>query len=148
MANSSTGTPIVVDTAALKRLAKALRDAAPEVRNAYRRSMRASMTVVLKDAQSRAGYSTRIPGSGRIRTTSAGNVKVTFGGNAAPDAAPIENKGKGFVRHPVFGNRNVWTAKNSKPAFLGPAFEAHRVEVAKAVGSAVERAVSDLIEGG
>lgn len=69
------------------------------------------------------------------------NAKIQFGGDAAPDAAPIENKGKGFVRHPVFGNKDVWTAKNSHPPFLGPAFEEDREEAMAVLDEAVFRTI-------
>lgn len=83
----------------------------------------------------------------KVRVMSSGNVKIVGGGDAAPGAAPVENKGKGFVRHPVWGNRNVWTNKNSRPAFLAPALDAHREEVLKGIEEAVYDAVSRAVEG-
>ncbi|HEY1690060.1 MAG TPA: hypothetical protein VGF95_14490 [Solirubrobacteraceae bacterium] len=144
---ASSGEPIVADTAQLAAFGRALRAGAPAVWKAYRVAVRPAAAVVLADAQARASYSSRIPGSGRIRVTAGGNVKVIFGGDAAPDAAPIENRGRGFVRHPVFGNRENWTEKNSHPAFLGPAFAAHQVEAMETIERAVLAAIDAVIGG-
>jgi hypothetical protein len=145
---SSTGTPIVVDTRALSRLARDLRRSAPKVYANYRVRSKAAMMVVANDARSRASYSDRIAGSvSNPRATATGNVKVSAGGPSAPDAAAIENRGKGFVRHPTFGHE-PWTSLNSHPAFLAPAFDAHREMVMKAIESAFMDAVNEAIRGG
>jgi hypothetical protein len=101
-----------------------VRRACPEAWKALRVRLRAIGEVVAQDARADASYSTRIPQTIKVRVTSGGNVKVVMGGDAAPDAVPIENKGKGFVRHPTFGKRGAgdWTSKNSHPAILLPAF--------------------------
>jgi hypothetical protein len=138
---------VTVDTRALSRLAVQLRASAPEAWLAYRKSVRAVAEVVMRDAQGRVAYSDRIPGSMKIRTSGRGNVSIVAGGANAPDAPAIENKGKGFVRHPVFGDKNVWTSKNSHPAFLAPALDAHREEVAEVVGRAVTDAIDAMLGG-
>ena len=138
---------MVVDTRSLSRLARDLRKGAPEAWKAYRKSVRAVAEVVKKDAQARASYSKRIPQSMKIRVTAGGNVKIVAGGDAAPDAAAIENKGKGFVRHKVWGHADRWTDKHSHPAFLAPALDAHREEVASAIEAAVYDAVRRAVEG-
>jgi hypothetical protein len=142
---SNAGVSISVDTRALSRLAADLRYAAPESWKACRVALKAAGEIVAADARARTSYSDRIPGSIKVRVTRGGNVKVVAGGEAAPDAAAIENRGKGFVRHPVFGDRQVWTDKNSRPAFLAPAFAAHQEEIVElmteAVTAAVERAL-------
>lgn len=145
--SSKTGIPVVVDTSQLSRLAKDLRKAAPEAWKAYRVAAKALAQPVLADAKARASYSSRIPQSGKIRVTSGGNIKIIFGGDAAPDAAAIENRGRGFVRHPVFGDRNVWTSKGSHPAFLAPALAARAEEVAKGIEEAVYASVVKAIGG-
>jgi hypothetical protein len=144
---SRSGVAIVADTAQLSRLARDLRIAAPEAWKACRVSLRAMGRLVADDAKERASFSSRIPGSIRVRVTSGGNVKVVAGGAKAPDAAAIENQGRGHVRHPVFGDREVWTDKNSPPAFLAPALDAHREEVMKGIEDAVVAAVERVIGG-
>jgi hypothetical protein len=77
-------------------------------------------------------------------------VKITFGGDAAPNAAPIENRGKGFVRHPTFGRKdgpNDWTSKNSHPAFMATALAAHQEEIAKGIERGVYEATVRAIGG-
>lgn len=147
MASSKSGIPVAVDTRALSRLARDLRAASPEAWKAYRLAVREVAEVVKRDAQSRSSYSKRIPDSMRIRTTAAGNVKLIAGGDAAPNAAAIENRGRGFVRHPVFGDRENWTDKNSHPAFLAPALADHQEEVARAIEDAVYAAVERAVRG-
>ena len=144
---SQSGLPVWADTSGLARLARDLRRASPEAWKACRASLQEAAAPVAADAKAAASYSTRIPGSIKVRT-GRGNVKVIAGGEAAPNAAPIENKGKGFVRHPTFSPRPGvpgkvgWTAKHSHPAFLSPAFEARKV----AAASKIERAVTDAVE--
>lgn len=139
---SQSGVGLTVDVSQLQGLARDLRRAAPEAWKVLRTELRLAAKVVAEDAKGRASFSTRIPGSIKVRGSGA-SLKVVAGGSAAPDAAPIENKGRGGVRHPVFGNRNVWTSKNSPTAFLYPALNAHRSELETRVARAVERAVVD-----
>lgn len=135
---ATSGIPVYADTAALSRLSKQLRAASRVAWKAYRVGAMAGAEIVLKDAQARASYSKQIPGSGRVGVTAGGNPKVVF---TAPNAAPIENRGKGFVRHKVFGHDDRWTDKNSHPAFGRPALDAHASEVV----ALVERALVDAI---
>lgn len=145
-ANSKTGIPIVADTRQMTVLARDLRRASPEAWKACRVALRAAGQVVADDAKQRASFSTRIPGSIKVRVA-RGNVKVVAGGPAAPNAAPLENKGRaGKFRHPVFGDRERWVDQPARP-FLAPALEAHREEVAKAIEDAVYAATVRVIGG-
>lgn len=138
MANSQSGFSIVADTKQMASLARGLRRAAPLAYKAAQKSIRAVAVIVKNEAAANAPGA-RIAGSGSVRMNGL-NAKVRFGGDAAPDAAPIENEGKGFIRHPTFGH-NPWTAKNSHPAFLWPAFQNHQEEAAKTIEQAVYDAV-------
>jgi hypothetical protein len=143
---------IVVDTTELRRLARALRASGPVGAAAVRGAMRDGGKIVAADAQGRASFSTRIPQTVKARG-SAANFKVSAGGEAAPNAAPIENEGKGFVRHPTYsprpgvGERVGWTEKNSHPAFLHTALAANAEVVAELVADRLETAVTDVIGG-
>lgn len=120
---------ISMDARQVGRVARGIRAASPEAWKAARVALLSVGEGVAEDVRSSTSWSSRIPGSVKVRVTAAGNVRVSVGGDAAPDAVPIENKGKGFVRHPTFGRRdnpNDWTNKNSRPAFLLPAFAARR----------------------
>lgn len=143
--NSSVGTPIVADTEGLLRLAQGLRAASPAAYRAYQRTARAGAARVLAGARARASYSSKIPGSGRIRMLPNGNVRITFGGASAPDAAPLENRGKGFVRHPLFGDREYWFT-TELPAFLTPEFLADAPEIVVLMGTALMAAVEAAID--
>jgi hypothetical protein len=150
---SKTGQPIVVDTTGLNRLARDLARVAPEAAKGLTKGMAAAGAVIAADAKQRVSYSKRIPGSVKVRA-GRGNVRVSAGGEAAPNAAPIENRGKGFVRHPTFipfdklpGPPGSWTSKNSHPAFLAPALEATAPKVVELIEDALFEAVERAIGG-
>lgn len=154
MSGSKTGTPIVADTRQLARLARNIRAASPEAWKACRVALRAAVEPVAADARSRAGYSSRIPGSIRTRVTGGGNVKIVAGGAKAPEAAPLENKGQqGTFRHPVFARKDqgrsewTWVQQRARP-FLGPAADAGAPVVAEKVLQAVADAVARVLKGG
>lgn len=145
---SQTGLPVTVDVEALRVLAADLRSVAPAAWKETKAALAKGGALVLNDAQANASYSKRIPGSGVVQVTSAGSVRVRFGGDAAPDAAPIENEGKGHVRHPVFGNREVWTSENSHAAFLAPAVNKNRAAILSIVEQTVGDRIQRIVEGG
>jgi hypothetical protein len=115
---------VSMDARQVGRVARGIRTASKPAWKALRVRLVGIGAEVASDVKANASYSTRIPGSVKVRPTAAGNVRISIGGDAAPNAVPIENKGRGFVRHPVFGKREVFTSKNSHPAFLLPAFAA------------------------
>ncbi|GAC1530886.1 MAG: hypothetical protein NVS3B1_23560 [Marmoricola sp.] len=117
---------ISMDARQVSRVARGIRAASPVAWKAARVELLAVGEEVAQGVRAASSWSTRIPGSVKVSVTAAGNVRVSVGGDAAPDAVPIENKGKGFVRHPVFGKRETWTARGSKPAFLLPTFAAKK----------------------
>lgn len=136
--------PVFADTAKMTQLGRAFRMASPAARRACTAAIAKAMEGVLNDARSRAEFSDRIPQSGHLEVTRDGVILVFD----APDAAPIENKGKGNVRHPVFGNREVWTSKNSHAAFATPALHAGTAAIVAAIEKAVVEAVARELEGG
>ena len=143
---SRSGIPIVVDTRSVNRLSRDLRRAAPEAAAVARARIRAAAAVVAADAKERASFSTRIPGSIKVRGSALG-VKIVAGGSSAPDAAPLENHGRdGMFRHPVFGNREKWVEQQARP-FLAPALDAHREMVADEIEAAVYEAVARAVGG-
>jgi hypothetical protein len=71
------------------------------------------------------------------------SVKVTAGGAAAPDAAPLENSGQqGTFRHPVV-NPDVWVSQQARP-FLAPAADASEAEVTAAVELLADKLIAFL----
>jgi hypothetical protein len=146
-----TGASILIDTKQFSALTRGIRASGPAGRAAVRGAFRDSAAIVKAEAWRRASFSRRIPAS--LKARAAGNsFKVSAGGEAAPDAAPIENKGRGFVRHPIFvpldklpGPPGSWTEKNSHPAFLSPAFEATEEEVIELITDRLTAAVAKAI---
>jgi hypothetical protein len=133
---------VFVDNSGLKNLAKELADlGAVGVPDAARIGLRAIVNKVRDRARRNASYSKRIPGSIRGRVSVRGfSGSVAAGGAKAPNAVPIENKGKGYVRHPIFvkkadlpGPPGSWTDKNSHPAFLSMAVEEDAIELQELV---------------
>lgn len=111
-----------IDARSIARASREVRRASPMAWKALRLELLHVGQVVADDAKADASYSKRIPGTIKVRVTAGGNVKVVMGGDAAPNAVPIENRGRGRVRHPVYGHMDRWTSKNSHPAILLPAF--------------------------
>lgn len=86
---------------------------------------------------------TRIADSVQVRHRGT-RVKIQAGGAGAPEAAPIENHGKGGTfRHPVFGH-DVWV---SQPAhdFMLNSSEESAVEVEAFIGELVDVTLSRLL---
>lgn len=129
-------------------LAKALREIDKTVWRDLRRDLKTAAELVADDARSRAGYSSRIPGTIKTSVTLTG-ATIKAGGDDAPHAAVLEvgsqKAAHGWFRHPVFPSagedRSEWTwiDQPTRP-FLFPAFEAHQAEVLELVGEAIDRA--------
>lgn len=131
---------VTADTSSFGKFATDLRRSVLVADAASRVATRAGAQSILKDAQARASFSTRIPGSGHVRVV-RGGYEVVFGGSSAPDAAPIENRGKGYVTHPVFGREGTMTNKNSRPPFIQPAIDRFRPTASRVVGGPIVDAV-------
>ena len=164
---SASEASVGVDTSQLESLGRDLLKLVPDTKKAISESLRRGGRIVAGEAEARARYSKRIPSSIRVRLNGV-NVRVEAGGDAAPNAAPIENRGKGHVRHPVFipasemgqyrmGNKLApgkegtgwgpdypFTAKNSHPAFLAPALDATIEAVTKIVERTTQAAFDEL----
>jgi len=143
---SRSGTLVTLDLSGLRDFATAVRKASPELRKALRAGLKEGGDIVADEARARSSWSSRIPGSIRVRTAGI-RVSVVAGGAKAPDGAPYENKGlPGQFRHPVFaqGDRASWTWVNQKARpFLRPAAEATAPEVADKVAANVLEVLSD-----
>lgn len=106
------------DLAALYRAAKAAEGA---IQVELRRTVKAAAKPVADGVKSAASFSTRIPGAVKTKVSFASKgagVSVYVDSKAAPEAAPINNRGKGGTfRHPVYGNRDVWVPQAADPFF-------------------------------
>jgi hypothetical protein len=145
-----TGVPIVIDTKQFSALTRGIRATGAAGALAVRGALRDSAELVKVNAAGRVSYSSRIAGSLKARATSV-NFKVSAGGDAAPNAAPIENKGKGFVRHPTYSprpgvpERVGWTDKNSHPAFLSPALEDETEAILELIADRLATAIHEAL---
>ena len=104
-----------VDVSGLKQLALDLKRADAEGSKLFLKAISTAGDVVAAEARSKANFSTRIPGSVKVRRRGL-IVRVVAGGTAAPDAAPLDHRGLGGTfRHPVFGDRETWVSQPAKP---------------------------------
>jgi hypothetical protein len=134
---------IKFDATQLQELSVAMRRIAPQTYKASQKAVRAAALEVLADAEDKASFSSRIPGSGKVIMRGL-NARIRFGGDSAPDAAPIENRGKGNPKHPLWGNRNYWYVTEHGP-FLAPAFLAKQAMLDEVLASAVEDATTIVL---
>ncbi len=115
-----------IDAKSIKQFAARCKLASPELQKAFVKSLNPAGDVIAGGVKRRAsafhrngGGTTRIADSVKVRRRGT-RVKVIAGGTAAPEAAPINNLGKGGTfRHPVFGNYDVWRPQAAHP-FMEP----------------------------
>lgn len=98
---------------------------------------------IIPAARSNAAWSARIPGAIKPQVTST-RLGARVDRKQAPHARPFEGlqrglRGRGFFRHPVFGNREVWVNQQTRP-FLQPAFDQHGDTAVEAAEQAVTEA--------
>lgn len=143
---SQAGVGIALDTSSFRRLAADLRRGAPLVYRDAHAAFRLALEPIAEDARARSSFSSRIEYTIKIRGSGL-SLKIVAGGEQAPDAAPIENRGRGHVRHPTWGHRDRWTDKNSPPAYLTPAFEAGQERFLRECEAALMASVDRVIAG-
>jgi hypothetical protein len=129
-------------------IARDMRNLPEETRKAVRPKLVKAGQLVSADAKRRASWSSRIPGTVRVRTSfqeNRENVKVLAGGPGAPHARPYEGlsvMGDVF-RHPVYGNKENWVSQETRP-YLFPAAEANQIQAAELISSALTDAATAL----
>ena len=141
---SNVGVAITANTEQMKTLSLALKRAPIKVHKAILAALRAEMKVVMADASARASFSSRITSSMKI-VGSGLRIRGQAGAGSGWIAMPIENRGEGNILHPVFAKKGSaryadkasWSNKNSHPAFMAPALEAHREEVLQIIEDVV-----------
>lgn len=131
---------------------KALLASIPPLRAAGKKACRVLAEMEAASVAKRAKFSKRIPAATRVVDVAGGSM-VEVDLTAAPDALPIENDGKGHVRHPTFSprpsvpNRVGWTSKHSHAAFFAPS-EREAILKIDQVGRAVQQAQQDALDEG
>lgn len=123
---------LTLDVSELKDLARDVRRVSPALAKEFLKDLGRSGEIVAQKARSNASFSTRIPGTVKVRRRGV-SVRVQAGGDKAPHAAAFEHGGKtGQFRHPVFGDRNTWASQPAHP-FLRPAFEDQLVPLERSI---------------
>jgi len=126
----------------LQRLIRDLGKIPDDLRKELRPAMRKAAEQVKREAQSRASWSTRIPGAIRVAVKFSGSgagASVVVSGAKAPHARPYENLGNpGTFRHPRWGHREAgdWITQQARP-FLFPAARAKADAAAEEIDKAV-----------
>lgn len=117
-----------------------------ELRRQLRPAMRRAAMPILADVRKRAAWSTRIPGAISIKTSfastgSRAGVRLVVDSRKAPHARPLEQGSarNRNLRHPVFGNRDVWVEQTPRPFFFA-AVRDGREQVAREASAAVLQA--------
>lgn len=114
-----------------------------ELRRELRPALAAAAQPILQDAKARAGWSSRIPSAITVKSSfseSRPGVRLVVNRAAAPHARAYEGLSSGGrLRHPVFGNREVWVQQPTRPFFF-PAVYAGREQVAAATSDALAAA--------
>ena len=138
-------TDIRIDTSQLKQLAYVLKRTEPAIGKELGKSFGDIGQRVAARARANASFSSRIPGSIKVRRRGLG-VKVQAGSGNAPHAAPFEHGGKpGLFRHPVFRteiNPKTWADQEAHP-FLAPAADEEQPFMETAALTAVDRALRE-----
>ncbi len=128
----------------IRAFARSCRSVDPKARAALRLGVGDAGRLVAEAAKKKAAFSSRIPSSIEVKVMGRGMAVVTAGGDAAPEAAPLENKGKrGQFRHPVFGHA-VWVNQTAQP-FLYPALLENADAAAEIIQGAVDKAIAEVI---
>ena len=137
-----------VDGDAFRTFSRELKKVEPALAKTLNKELKRVVTeTVMPAAKSNAGWSSRIPGAIKPQATTKG-MGLRVARKAAPHGRPFEGlqtgaRGRPTFRHPVFGNREVWVAQNTRP-FLKPAFDDnHEVAVdgaQKAIATAAKAA--------
>ena len=110
-----------VDTAELRKLYVDLKGVEGNLRVELRRGIKKAADPLAQRVRANAGWSSRIPGAVKVKpsfTARGAGVSIVVDAKAAPEGAPLENKGRGGTfRHPVYGNRDVWATQTARPFF-------------------------------
>lgn len=131
------GAIIRVDSPDLRRMVAALERARPELRRNLKTGQTAFANRVARKARQLARWSRRIPKT--IKVQGKGDfVQVIAGGPNAPHAPVFEAPSGTPVRHPVFGNRNVWVAQRPR-RFIEPAWRSQLASADSDMGEAVDK---------
>lgn len=126
-----------VNTDDLRKLYVDLKGVEGNLRVELRRGIKKAADPLAQRVKAAAGWSSRIPGAVKVKpsfsATGAG-VTIIVDAKQAPEAAPLENKGRGGTfRHPVYGNRDVWVTQAARPFFYAAVSSSSAVDAVEQV---------------
>lgn len=131
---------VTVTSKDLHQMYADLKNVEGNLRVELRKGIKAAAQPMVDRVKSSAGWSSRIPGAVSAKVSfSAKNASVSVQVNPkkAPEAAPLENGGKGGTfRHPVFGNTDVWVDQKAQAFFYTNAVKDADIE--KAIGAVMD----------
>jgi hypothetical protein len=109
-----------VDAKELSALFAAAKAAEGQIQVELRRGIKAAAKPVVDAIKADAGFSSRIPASIKAKASFAkkgASVLIVADAKKAPEAGPLNNKGKGgSFKHPVFGT-DTWVQQAARPFF-------------------------------
>lgn len=142
-----------LDRAAFVQFDKDLKEFEPGLRRAYRKSLREIaeegaaavrrdvMLPPLNDQPGTRGAREDIASAVSVKLSfaaRAANVKIVAGGAKSGGVAAPYNKKK--IRHPVFGNRDVWVEREQRPYFGASITKVLRRDLQKKMSDAADAA--------
>ena len=140
---------VTLDTTNFTNVAKNLRKVAPDLARELGREIRKAGDLIAVEGRSNASWSQHIPPNIKVQRRGIA-VKIVI----EPGDKPHEGEGAAYegdgiaskpLRHPVGGNRNNWTSKNTKTRpMIGPAFLAQQDAALNRIVTAIDRLIERL----
>lgn len=133
-------------------IASDMRALPEELRKALRPKLRTIAQRIADEARGKASWSSRIPGTIRVRTSFSANREGVFilaGGKNAPHARlyDLGQRSADSFRHPVYGHRDRWVTQATRPFFFVAAAN-HEDSTTDAVRTALDDASRAIGFGG
>lgn len=137
---------VSADVTSYGELIAKLRASKSAATEALRRNVKTAADGVVSQANRLTQYSVRIPITATSLTPTLARITTRGAGTSKDDdiGAVIENRGKGDVRHPTFGNRHKWTSKNSHPEFMLAALHARERQSHDLITSSLIEALREV----
>ena len=136
----------------LNQLSWELKETDKKFAGALRKNIRAAVTAAGADLvsaiKSEASWSKNIPGAVGMKVkfnTKSSAVTVSVNRTKAPEAKPLElgsRNNPGYIRHPVFGRRDLWVSQRTRP-FMAPAIRAQGPGIDLAMQTAIDQTVEE-----
>ena len=139
----------------MAQLGRQLKEAPKELTKQLRREMRAEAKPTIQDIKSyarailpnRGGLADRVAGQSYGLRSSFTNKGVGIKFVATMRMKSLKDIDAGRLRHPVFGNRDVWRQQSVTPGFFTGPIEDDVPRIRAAIVKAMERTAAEAVEG-